>query len=440
MTPFERVQQYGDLIEAAARGLKRARHQQHLGPAIARIKAVMAHRFRRQEKAVMAAIKPHIERQLLLHPIREAITPQGRTFASALLPASLQPLSFAASSSEESEYNSAVTDLVTAAGAQLAKEVGAQAGKLQSIAARYLRDNSLSKLTGELDDTSVERLQDALATAWDAGGDYDAMVKAVTDTFEDFSTTRAGLIAQTEGNDAYNEGREATARQMGFDEKSWETESGDPCPVCIDNEGDGWIGIDNTFSSGDAAPTAHPNCMCTLNFRGGGEESTDVAPLRESEAWEDEARNSKGEWTSGGDEAAAQTAKDRVERAKASAVRTGQHEQAIADRSEAVLSQAIGVPRTPNNSAFDLENDDVGIEVKTLVNGKNEKITMSKAALGRKIGALDDRRGYTVVVDRRSGGLTGQATYYYREGFGSFRLGSMTKTTLTELRAVVRGG
>jgi hypothetical protein len=76
-----------------------------------RIKAVMAHYFRRQEKAVLAAVKPHIERQLMLHPVkevmrlepttgavltvplREAISPQGRTFASALLPSTLQPLS-----------------------------------------------------------------------------------------------------------------------------------------------------------------------------------------------------------------------------------------------------------------------------------------------------------------------------------------------------------
>jgi hypothetical protein len=171
--------------------------------------------------------------------------------------------------------------------------------------------------------------------------------------------------------------------------------------------------------------------------------------VKESEAWEDEARipsgePGAGEWTSGGagavkEEMSAET-RERVERAKSSAVRTGQQEQAIADRSEKVLSEAIGIPRTPDNAAFDLRNDDVGIEVKTLVNGKNEKITMSKTALGRKIAEqrADELKAYTVVVDRRTGGLHGQATYYYREGLGSFRLGSMTKTTLSELRGIVR--
>jgi hypothetical protein len=87
-----------------------------------------------------------------------------------------------------------------------------------------------------------------------------------------------------------------------------------------------------------------------------------------------------------------------------------------------------------------LRNDDVGIEVKTLVNGKNEKITMSKDALGRKLAEqrADGIKAYTVVVDRRAGGLSGRATYYYREGLGSFRLGSMTKTTLGELRGIIR--
>lgn len=131
---------------------------------------------------------------------------------------------------------------------------------------------------------------------------------------------------------------------------------------------------------------------------------------------------------------------DRVERAKASAVVTGQHSQAIADHSEEVLSKGVGLPRTPDNAAFDLRNDDVGIEVKTLVNGKNEKITMSKKALERKLAEqrADKLRAYTVVADRRTGGLTGKATYYVKEGLGSFRLSSMTKIGLGDLKAMVK--
>lgn len=281
MTAEERAiaasEYFADLLEAAARGLKRKRHQKHLIPARAKIKSVMASFFSRQGKAILADIRPHIERQLLLHP-QESITPAGKTFARSLLPTSLHPLTFKASESETSDYNDAITAAIEGAATTLTREAGLAklAGeKLTSMSEQYLRDNSLSKLTGALDDTSIERLQDALATAWDKGGDYDSMVKAVADTFEDFSTTRAEMIAQTEGNDAYNYGRMATARDAGLDEKAWETESGDPCPTCIENEEAGYIGIDDSFPSGDDGPTAHPNCECSLNFRGGATDEED---------------------------------------------------------------------------------------------------------------------------------------------------------------------
>ena len=111
--------------------------------------------------------------------------------------------------------------------------------------------------------------------------------------------------------------------------------------------------------------------------------------------------------------------------------------QDIANKSEEKLSKALGVPRTADNSAFDLRNDDIGIEVKTMVTGTNDKITMSSAALGRKIGEArdDELKTYTVVADMRSGG---RAKYYYSEKLGSLRLGSMKPTTLPELRALVR--
>ena len=251
------------LLEATApKGLKHPRHSRHVAPARKRIKTVMAHYFERQRKTVLAAVKPHIERQLMLHPVpvREAST-QGKTFARSLMPTSLHPLTFSATAGEKNEYDSAISDLITAAAESLGGTTGAD------LAGEYLRENSLAKLTGGLNQTSIERLQDAIATAWDKGGSYNDIVSAITETFDDFSETRAGLIAQTEAADAYNAGRRETALDLDYDEHSWETESGDPCPVCEDNEAAGWIDIDDDFPSGDDAPTAHPNCQCVVNFR-----------------------------------------------------------------------------------------------------------------------------------------------------------------------------
>ena len=128
----------------------------------------------------------------------------------------------------------------------------------------------------------------------------------------------------------------------------------------------------------------------------------------------------------------------KVERARGSAVLTGAHEQRIADKAEEKLSKALGIPRTANNSAFDLHNDDVGVEVKAMVTGANSKITMNKTAIGRKLAEAqaEGLKVFTVVADMRG---RSSAKYYVREGVGSFRLGSMKPVGLSELKFMVRG-
>ena len=191
----------------------------------------------------------------------------GKTFASALLPRSLQPLSFAATRAEENEYNSAITDLISAA----AKSLDASAAVGEDFAGQYLRSNSLSKLTGGLNNTSIDRLQNAIGDAWDKGGSYDQIVQAIQATFEEFSDSRASLIAQTEANDAYNAGRAGVAASLDMDEKRWDPD-GEACPICQANADQDWIPIDQDFDSGDDAPTAHPNCDCSTDFRKSSDE------------------------------------------------------------------------------------------------------------------------------------------------------------------------
>ena len=128
---------------------------------------------------------------------------------------------------------------------------------------------------------------------------------------------------------------------------------------------------------------------------------------------------------------------DRVARARASQNFCRADKQRIADKSEARLAEALGVPQTPDNAPFDLRNDDIGIEVKTLIDQKNDKITMSKAALGRKLAEMraEGIKPFTVVRDLRSG----TAKYYVSDRLGSLRLGSMQSASLSEIRAMVRG-
>jgi hypothetical protein len=53
--------------------------------------------------------------------------------------------------------------------------------------------------------------------------------------------------------------------------KRWVT-NGDPCPTCDENALAGYIGMDESFPSGDDEPEAHPNCRCDMIVHSGDEE------------------------------------------------------------------------------------------------------------------------------------------------------------------------
>src|ERR1035437_5490315 len=264
------------LLEAAAKGLKHRRHQRTLGPARAAIKGVMASYFSRQKAALLAAIEPEIKIALWHQPppvLREAATPKGKRFAASLIPTSLSPLKFEVTNEERNDFDRAITESIIGAGKTLAAELGAAKGTTLSedVAGQYLRDNSLAKLTGGFESTTVDRLRGAIADAWDAGGSYEKIISAIKETMDDFSDARAGMIAQTEANDAYNAGRLAMANEADMDEKSWDPD-GEACEeICQPNVEAGWIPLDEDFPSGDDAPSAHPNCFLgdTLISAGG---------------------------------------------------------------------------------------------------------------------------------------------------------------------------
>ena len=128
----------------------------------------------------------------------------------------------------------------------------------------------------------------------------------------------------------------------------------------------------------------------------------------------------------------------RMQRALESRVPCGVEKQRIADEQERLVSKAVGIPRTKDNSAFDMRNDEVGLELKCMQDSRNGKITMSKTALGRKLAEsqAEGLKTYTIVADKRSGG--GGTRYYIKSGLGSFHVSNMTPTTLSEIRSMVR--
>lgn len=114
------------------------------------------------------------------------------------------------------------------------------------------------------------------------------------------------------------------------------------------------------------------------------------------------------------------------ERAKLAYTAANYEEQKIADYTEHVLSQQLGLSRTANNSPFDLVGPKVGVEVKTLIKSKNSKITMKADAIARKMkqARKDKLKIHTVVVEKRPGQ---PEAYYHAKGVGSFRVASMKR-------------
>ena len=208
--------------------------------------------FKRQGSLLLTQIKPRL---------REA---DDKTKAAQIIPDGL-PIAITGGTSVD--YSKALSNALAAGYEGLAGELGSDAELDEDIVQSYLTDHSLTKLTGDFEETTVERLRNALADAYDKGADFEGLVDAIKEEYAGFSDVRAGMIAQTEMNAAYNAGRKQLGLDMGFNEKSWDPD-GTACEeICVPNVLDGWIDIDGEFELGDSEPPGHPNCDCSLNVR-----------------------------------------------------------------------------------------------------------------------------------------------------------------------------
>lgn len=103
----------------------------------------------------------------------------------------------------------------------------------------------------------------ALKEGWGASKLRDAII----DNYG-FSPARSLMIARTERQLAQNKGALKAAKASGVvTRKRWVLASEHPMDdECDENDHDGWIPVDEDFTSGDDAPPAHPNCACNVEF------------------------------------------------------------------------------------------------------------------------------------------------------------------------------
>ncbi|CAB4190416.1 hypothetical protein UFOVP1196_57 [uncultured Caudovirales phage] len=127
---------------------------------------------------------------------------------------------------------------------------------------------------------------------------------------------------------------------------------------------------------------------------------------------------------------------NKADRAKASYKPSTKAKQQWAEANEIKIAKMVGGKQTDNNKPMDVivtvGRKTYGIEVKTMVDNGNDKITMHPASRLRKEawGVEHKSSIQTVVIDDRK--AFGSANFsghqlYFREGVGAFRLKGMTK-------------
>lgn len=129
-------------------------------------------------------------------------------------------------------------------------------------AADYAQERA-GELITDISEATQDGVKELVSQAVENGLSIGQLTNALRD-YSGFGADRAETIARTETAMALGQGQKAAAVDMGQDEKAWQPGE---CDFCQGNADDGWIGIDETFSSGDDTIPAHPNCTCTVIFR-----------------------------------------------------------------------------------------------------------------------------------------------------------------------------
>lgn len=248
------------LIEADSIPFLQRYRDASLGNAARQIRRICAARFRKQRKAVLAALKaiPQLK-------AREAETDQRQIIIDAVTAQLATPVySVPVSAGSAATFDGSISTAIEAGARGVSHIMTAAAPEsAESFIAEYLKDGGFTRLSGQLDKTTVDRLASTIADVYEQGGDFDAITAAVRSEFADFTSARVTMIAQTELNDAYNQSIFHFGQEAGATMKSWETEPG-ACIICLANELEGSIPMDQDFGSGDDMPTAHPLCNCSL--------------------------------------------------------------------------------------------------------------------------------------------------------------------------------
>jgi hypothetical protein len=128
---------------------------------------------------------------------------------------------------------------------------------------------------------------------------------------------------------------------------------------------------------------------------------------------------------------------DRAQRAKESYVAADLWKQQQSTRDEIMIAKALNAIHFGGSAAhkdpLDLWNGMWAVEVKTRYDAKKDRMDMRKESRLAKYEAARALKtnGLSIAIDRSQ---PGEPKFYWSYGFGAFRYGGMSPTTLGELR------
>jgi hypothetical protein len=157
--------------------------------------------------------------------------------------------------------NPAAVAYLEAHGAELVSRIDeATRGDLRSLIEAAMREGR-----------TYDQLADDIQKQFQHYGDPDSYWRFDASRPQAHIDSRAHLIAVTEIGEAYEDGELQAAREMqaaGLTVVKWWSTMGDDrvSELCLGNEADGEIPLDEPHTSGHMHPLGHPACRCTENY------------------------------------------------------------------------------------------------------------------------------------------------------------------------------
>lgn len=87
--------------------------------------------------------------------------------------------------------------------------------------------------------------------------------------YQEYVANLAETTATSEIQATVEQSAMETYKQAGGFKKMWATNPG-ACEICLSNEYQGAIDIDESFADGSDCPPAHPRCRCVIDVEEGG--------------------------------------------------------------------------------------------------------------------------------------------------------------------------